>query len=184
MDNNINEYRNIRYQRTYRTIGKMSWWRIVLGVVLIVYVLLLSGLVSQMLAARMQFQLAEKLMISPEWMEKYKPATKAFIEAGVLYENGDFMAATEAFGEITGVDAAVSMKSVSALRLAGEKNAENDFIEAYELLISVDFDLLSDEDRLEYTALCNSLLEHFNNSKDVKADEYANSLSELIANIT
>lgn len=181
MDNNINEYRNIRYQRTYRTIGKMSWWRIVLGVVLIVYVLLLSGLVSQMLAARMQFQLAEKLMISPEWMEKYKPETKAFIEAGVLYENGDFMAATEAFGEITGVDAAVSMKSASALRLAAQRNEEKDFIKACELLMSVDFELLSDDDRLEYTALCDALLENFNNSTDAKADEYASALSEIIA---
>ena len=97
MDDKYSVYRNIRYNRTYRTLGKMSWWRVVLGAVLVVYVLLLSGLVSQIFATREQFVIAEKLMISPEWMEKYKPETKAFIEAGVLYQNGKINEALDEF---------------------------------------------------------------------------------------
>ena len=84
MSNKFDTYRSIRFKRTYRTLGKMSWWRIVLGLALMCYVLLLSGLVSQLFASREKFVVAEKLMISPEWMDEYKPETKAFIEAGVL----------------------------------------------------------------------------------------------------
>jgi VCBS repeat-containing protein len=42
MENKYQVYRDIRFKRTYRTIGKMSAWRIVLGVILIIFVLLLS----------------------------------------------------------------------------------------------------------------------------------------------
>ena len=96
MENKYSIYRDIRYKRTFRTLGKMSWWRIVLGFILIVLVVFIAGLPSQMLATREEFRMAEKLMISPEWMEKYKPETKAFIEAGVLYEDGKIEEAYEA----------------------------------------------------------------------------------------
>ena len=33
MDDRHSVYRQIRAQRTYRTLGKMSWWRIVLGII-------------------------------------------------------------------------------------------------------------------------------------------------------
>ena len=47
MDNRYGTYRQIRAQRTYRTLGKMSWWRIVLGLALLLSVFLISGFFSQ-----------------------------------------------------------------------------------------------------------------------------------------
>lgn len=153
MDNNINEYRNIRYQRTYRTIGKMSWWRIVLGIVLIVFVLFLSGWPSQMLAARGKFITAEKVMISPEWMEDYKPETKAFIEAGVLYENGEYEEAAAAFALITEVDAAATMKNAAELRLAIEKYDDGELDSSYDAFVRIDSTELNEDDLNSYNEL-------------------------------
>jgi len=161
MDNKYSVYRQIRYNRTYRTLGKMSWWRIILGTVLIILVLLISGFIPQRLAARGEFILAEKLMIAPGWMEQYKPDTKAFIEAGVLYQNEKFEAASEAFGNIGTVDAAKSMKNLSELKIALENLSVGDVNAAYTTLIEIDYSLLSDEDGREYLAICSSLQEHY-----------------------
>ena len=150
MDNNLNEYRNIRYQRTYRTIGKMSWWRIVLGIVLVIFVVFLSGWPSQMLAARGKFIAAEKAMISPAWMEDYKPETKAFIEAGVLYENGQYEAAAEAFEVIENIDAALSMESVSYLRLVSQYLESGELDLAHNALLKINPEFLSEEDTSVY----------------------------------
>lgn len=95
MDNKYSTYRKIRYDRTYRPLGKMTWWRVVLGILLLLLVFLLSGAVSQSFASRGQFRTAKTLMISPSWVEKYKPELKAFIDAGVLYEAGEYDAAAE-----------------------------------------------------------------------------------------
>lgn len=95
MDNKYGTYRKIRYDRTYRPLGKMTWWRVVLGIVLLILVFLLSGAVSQGLAFRGHFKAARALMISPSWVERYKPELKAFIDAGVLYEDGEYDAAAE-----------------------------------------------------------------------------------------
>ena len=157
MDNNINEYRNIRYQRTYRTIGKMSWWRIVLGIVLIVFVIFLSGWPSQMLAARGKFIAAEKAMISPEWMEDYKPDTKAFIEAGVLYENGEYEAASAAFSEISNIDAASTMKNAAELRVALESYADEKLDICYDAFSSIDPAELNEDDLQSYNELAELL---------------------------
>lgn len=157
MDNNINEYRNIRYQRTYRTIGKMSWWRIVLGIVLIVFVIFLSGWPSQMLAARGKFIAARKVMISPEWMEDYKPETKAFVDAGVLYENGDYKAASAAFSEIKSVDAAVTMKNAAELRIALQSYTDGEYDACHESLVLIDTDQLSEDDLQSYNELAELL---------------------------
>ena len=162
MDNNINEYRNIRYQRTYRTIGKMSWWRIVVGVVLIVFVLFLSGWPSQMLAARGKFIAAEKAMISPEWMEDYKPETKAFIEAGVLYENGDYEAAAAAFSSISGIDAALPMKNAAEVRQALVCYESDELEASYDTFMKIDPVQLNEGDLQTY----NERAEHLN----IKAD--------------
>lgn len=181
MDNKYSVYRSIRYNRTYRTLGKMSWWRVVLGAVLIVYVLLLSGLISQIFASREQFVIAEKLMISPEWMEDYKPETKAFIEAGVLYENGNFYEALEKFNEIEDFEAAEVMISRANLKLASEKINNREYVEAYDKLKNVDFSFLNKDDADLYLSSCESLLEYFLNQDGEEHKDYADNLMKMIS---
>lgn len=180
MDNKYSVYRQIRHDRTYRTLGKMSWWRIVLGIVLIILVLLISGFISQQFAARGQFHIAEKLMIAPEWMEEYKPDTKAFIEAGVLYQDGEFEAAAEAFDSIETVDAAEAMKSLSYVKLASEKLADGEMDAAYDALIDVDFALLSEDDGQEYLAVCVALREHYSLAESTEAQKRDQTLQGLL----
>ena len=93
--NKYSVYRQIRYDRTYRTLGRMTWWRVVLGLVLLASVFFLSGTVSQSFAARGQFRTAERLLLSRTWMERYRPDLLAFIDAGAAYEDGNYDAAYE-----------------------------------------------------------------------------------------
>lgn len=88
MDNSFGTYREIRAQRTWRPLGRMSWWRIILGIALLILVVLLSGVLPQRLAAEGRFREADRLLLFPAWMERYKPDSRTFIEAGLLYENG------------------------------------------------------------------------------------------------
>ena len=97
-------YRQIRAQRTWRPLGKMSWWRIVAGVTLLLLALLLSGVPAQRLAASGRFEAAERLILSRAWMEKYKPESLRFIRAGVLYEHGEEAAAGELLRNINPSD--------------------------------------------------------------------------------
>lgn len=170
MENKYEVYRKIRYQRTYRTLGKMSLWRVVLGLLLLLSTLFISGLVSQRIAARGNFQLAEKLMVAPGWMEKYKPETKDFIEAGVLYQNGEYEASAEAFAVIEEVDAVPAMISRCNLKIASENLAGKDFDAAYASFILVDYSHL-DEDAEEYASVCNALYEHYKNADTQKAEK-------------
>ena len=176
MDNKYGVYRQIRFNRTYRTLGKMSWWRIVLGAVLLASVFLISGVVSQRVAARGNFYLAEKLMVSPQWMEKHKPETKAFIEAGVLYQDGDYEAATAAFSVIDGVDAAPVMQDICELKLAAESIESGEYDVAYNFITSVDYISLPEENSEEYKDICQSLYEHFS----AENDTYKNKLLQLL----
>ena len=93
MDGRYSVYRQIRAQRTWRPLGKMSWWRVIVGVTLLILVLLISGVPAQRMAASGRFEAAERLLLFPSWMEKYKPESSAFIKAGVLAEHGDREAA-------------------------------------------------------------------------------------------
>ncbi len=181
MDNKYSVYRQIRFNRTYRTLGKVTWWRVALGILLIVAVLLISGVVSQSLASRGKFSMAEKLMVYPQWMEKYKPETKAFIEAGVSYENGDFEAASTAFGAISDFDAAVVMKSASDLRIASENIDAENMLDAYSDICSVDFTLLSEEDSALYIQHCELLHEHFSALSNKESSEISDNLNKLMA---
>jgi hypothetical protein len=104
MNNRTAVYRQIRAQRTWRPLGKMSWWRIVAGVTLLLLALLLSGVPAQRLAASGRFEAAERLILSRAWMEKYKPESLRFIRAGVLYEHGEEAAAGELLRNITPSD--------------------------------------------------------------------------------
>ena len=97
-------YRQIRAERTWRTLGKMSWWRIAVGVALLLLALLLSGVPAQRLAASGRFEAAERLILSRAWMEKYKPESLRFIRAGVLYEHGEEAAAGELLRNINPSD--------------------------------------------------------------------------------
>ena len=99
MNSRYSEYRQIRQARTYRTLGKMSWWRIAVGLLLLLLVFLISGLPSQRLVKSGHYKTAERLMISPAWMEKYKPELKAVIDAGSLYADGDVDGAAEKLRE-------------------------------------------------------------------------------------
>ena len=157
MDNRYSTYRQIRAQRTYRPLGKMSWWRIVLGAALLLSVFLISGFFSQRLAAAGHFKAAEKLMISPRWVETYRPALKAFIEAGVLYQDGDYEAARDAFAAIEGEEAAAAMKNVSAVRLAAQVLQGGDAEKAETVLDEVDASLLPEAELKTYHELCGEL---------------------------
>lgn len=87
--------RKIKADRIYKTLGKMSWQRIVLGVILLVYVFFLSGTASELLFKGGHYTLAERGMVSEKWMEKNKPDTKKLIDAGSLFESGDMDGAYE-----------------------------------------------------------------------------------------
>ena len=180
MDNKYSVYRNIRYNRTYRTLGKMSWWRVVLGAVLIVYVLLLSGLVSQIFATREQFVIAEKLMISPEWMEKYKPETKAFIEAGVLYQNGKINEALDEFKSLENFEAADVMISRASLKLVSEMINNLEYADAYSTLTSINFDFLNTDEIDVYLESCAVLCVFFQSQESETDKQYAENLRDII----
>ena len=104
MNNRTAVYRQIRAQRTWRPLGKMSWWRIVAGIALLLLALLLSGVPAQRLAASGRFEAADRLILSRAWMEKYKPESLRFIRAGVLYEHGEEAAAGELLRNINPSD--------------------------------------------------------------------------------
>lgn len=180
MDNKYSVYRNIRYNRTYRTLGKMSWWRVVLGAVLIIYVLLLSGLVSQLFATREQFVIAEKLMISPEWMEKYKPETKAFIEAGVLYQNGKINEALDEFKSLENFEAADVMISRASLKLVSEMINNLEYADAYNTLTSINFDFLNKDEVDVYLESCAVLCDFFQSQESETDRQCVENLRDII----
>lgn len=179
MDNRYSIYQKIRQDRTYRTLGKMSWWRILLGLLLLLLVLLISGTVSQWLASSGNFRLAEKLMISPAWMEKYKPETKAYIEAGVLYQDGDFAGALDSFGKLGDGTAAV-MESLSAVKLASEKLSAGEYDGAYAAATEVTLTLLPEDGRQEYLELCSALYAHFSTASGGEAGARAQTLLDVL----
>ena len=104
MSSRTSIYRQIRAQRTWRPLGKMSWWRVGVGIALLLFALLLSGVPSQRLAASGRFEAAERMIISHAWMERYKPESMRFIQAGALYERGEEEAARELLGSINPSD--------------------------------------------------------------------------------
>ena len=104
MNSRTSIYRQIRAQRTWRPLGKMSWWRVGVGIALLLFALLLSGVPSQRLAASGRFAAAERMIISRAWMERYKPESMRFIQAGALYGRGEEEAARELLGSINPSD--------------------------------------------------------------------------------
>ena len=162
--NKYQVYRKIRSDRAYRTLGKMTLLRVVAGVLLLVLVFLLSGAVSQYFAVRGHFKTAELLMISPGWMEKYKPEQKAYIEAGVLYQEGNFEGAYSAFDAIEDLDAATAMREVCSLNLALASLESGDYDSAYERAAAIDSSVLPEAELEQYRDMCSELLAHYEGS--------------------
>lgn len=157
MDNNkFSLYRRIRYDRTYRTLGKMSWWRVTLGTLLLLSILFFTGIVSRPFEARGEFRTAKALLITPAWLAHYHPEDLAYIEAGILYQDGDYEAALEAFRGLD-TDAAGAMRSRSALKLADLRLAEGDEAGAAALLDEVDASVLTEAEAQSYAALQTAL---------------------------
>ena len=145
-------YRKIRHDRTYRTLGEMSWWRVLLGSLLLLSILFFTGTVSRLYTARGEFHTARALLITPAWMERYLPEDLAYIDAGVLYEDGDYEAALDAFRGID-LDTARQMTARSALRLAETRLAAGDPDGAREAAAEIDEARLPEDEAEALAAL-------------------------------
>lgn len=165
MDNKYSLYRRIRQERTYRTLGRMSWWRVVTGVLLLISVLFISGQVSMSLASRGHYTAAQKLLVWPWWVDNYRPGLREYISAGVRYQNGDYEAACEVFDALE-EESAAALRSLSALRLAGERLAAGDCDAALDAVVKVDAAALSEENRRELASLCEALALHYDGTED------------------
>lgn len=181
MDNRYGLYRRIRHARTNRTLGKMSWWRVVLGLALLLFVLLLSGTVSQGFARAGQFKTARALLPSVRWLEAYRPELMAYIEAGLLYQEGDYAPAAEAFGQLEGLAAAEAMRSDALVRLAAQQLERDERDAAYDALCAAQPALLSAERLEEYRTLCAALHAWYSASEDEAAPERARALQALLS---
>lgn len=155
---NIARNRKIKADRVYRTLGRMTWWRVVLGILLLVFVFFLSGTVSERLAAKGRFNDAERFIISQKWLETYRPELKAFIESGVFYENGDFEKAYEGFSAIEDYDDAAAMCSACALKLASAAFDAEDYSAVLGYLAEIDVSLLNADDAAFVEQLRSELL--------------------------
>ena len=149
--------RQIKADRVYKTIGKMSWWRIIAGLALLALVFLMAGTVSEFFAERGHYKAAQFFMISPGWMEKHKPQEKAYFAAGVLFEEGDYAAAREACAAIGEYPPAERLEAMCCVRLAQERLAEQDIAGAYALLLGIDTSLLPEKAAEEVQLLMASL---------------------------
>lgn len=145
--------RKIKEDRIYKTLGKMSIWRIILGILLLFVVLLISGTVSEFLASRGHFHAAETFMIAPGWMEEYKPQEKAYFAAGALYEKGEYEAALKAFETITDYGKARQMESKCLLAMAENAAAAGETAKAAELIEKIDTAQLNEEETAQLDAI-------------------------------
>lgn len=177
--NKYSVYRKIRYDRTYRPLGKMSWWRVVLGLALLASVFFISGAVSGFFAARGSFRTAERLMLSERWMERYRPDFKAYIEAGVLYEDGDYAGAYEAARSVGELEEARVLKSAAAVKLAEERLAAGEHDAAFEAVCAADRARLDGELQAAYDGVCRALWEHYAPIDSIEANEKLKTLASL-----
>lgn len=180
MENRYSVYQKIRHDRTYRTLGKMRPWRVVLGAALLVLVFLISGVISQFFASHGSFRAAKALMIAPQWMEKYKPEVKAYIEAGVIFQNGEYEAACEAFSNIEDNEAAAAMKSVSAVELAKQRLAQGEYNAAYAAIEEADANYLPEDSAEAYRSVCCELLEYYSAENGSEAENRAQALRAVL----
>lgn len=156
--------RQVKYDRVYKTIGKMTPLRVLLGALLLLSVFFLAGTVSESFANRGMFRAAELCMLSPTWMEKYKPEEKAYIEAGVLYESGDYDAAMTAFSQIENLPPADMMVSACRIKTAQRLFASGDAARAYEYFSQVNTEGFSKKLLEEYRSAAAALYDYYSAS--------------------
>lgn len=156
--------RQIKADRVYRTIGKMTWWRVALGLLLLLLVLFMSGRVSDSFASRGRFETAEKLVLFPAWMEKYRPQEKEFYSAGVLYENGEYDLAYAAFASIEDYEAAEQMMRACLVRQALEALEAEDPDRAYEKILAAGPEALPLDVPADREYVCKALLDRYESS--------------------
>ena len=178
--NKYSVYRRIRQERTYRTLGRMTWWRIVLGLVLLASVFFISGAVSRFFAERGHFHTAEKLMVSRRWVETYRPDTLAFIEAGLLYEDGDYEGARAAFHAQEDSEAARTMENAAAVKIAERKLAEGEYDAAFAAATEVEPGRLPEGQEALFRDVCEALLGHYAPLSDAEAQVKAIRLQSLL----
>jgi len=166
MATNYAQNRKIKQDRIYKTLGKMSWWRIIAGVALLLLLLLISGVASKPFASRGNYKLAKTLMIAPGWMETYKPEEKAYIEAGVLFEEGRYEEALDAFYAISEHTETSVMASRTELILLSSSLLNGEYEKAYELASKIRTENLSETEQKEYAAALKELEAHFTESSD------------------
>ena len=155
----------------------MTWWRIVLGVALLILALFISGAPAKSVAARGHFVLADKLIVSDAWMVKYKPELKAFIDAGILYETGDYTAAESAFA-VADDEASEAMHSVCLLRLIELAIDSGDYDTAYDQALLVNTALLSDTELEQNQLLRDKLSSHYRQIRTVDWEERCQKLEQ------
>lgn len=173
-------YRQIRQARTYRTLGRMSWQRTALGLALLASVFFISGAVSEFFAARGHFVTARRLMLSPAWVERYRPELGRYIEGGALLEeagDGEALAAYRALGFS---EDALTMASAAALRMAKERLDAGEADAAFLAAVSVDPARLDAEQQASYRALLTALLERYKPLTDGKAQARVEKLESLL----
>ena len=57
---------------------------------ILVSILFFTGILSRPFAARGEFRTARALLLFPSWMEHYHPEDLAYLDAGILYEDGKY----------------------------------------------------------------------------------------------
>ncbi len=170
MSNKFSQYRAIKHDRAFKTLGKITWWRIVAGAALLIVVLFMAGAVSQYFAVRGNFIAAEKCMLFPGWMETYKPEAKAFFEAGARMQEGDTEAAYERLADVEELEAALNLRSDAAIELADEALAAGDNDAAYGYIASVAPESVAESSREAYRDICGRLLEIFSDDTEKSAE--------------
>ena len=151
-----------------------------LGVALLILAFVIAGTPAQILAERGHFCAAERALLFPGWAEKYRPELKAFIEAGVLYDDGDYEGALSRFDALGDVEAARAMRSVTAVRLAQSLLDGGDCDGAFEAITKADAALLSESGSGDFRAVCEALCAHYAARSDSASRERAARLASLL----
>ena len=173
-------YRQIRQARTYRTLGKMSWQRIALGLALLASVFFISGAVSGFFAARGHFRTAQRLLLSKRWVETYRPELKAWIDAGVRYEEGDYEDAFEIADSAGDFEQARILRSAAAVKLAEERLKAEDRDEAFDAVCAVESERLDEAQRAQFREICTSLKAWYGRINSIEANQKVQKLASLL----
>ena len=173
-------YRQIRQARTYRTLGKMSWQRVALGLALLASVFFISGAVSGFFAARGHFRTAQRLLLSKRWVETYRPELKAWIDAGVQYEAGDYAGAIETADSAGDFEQARVLRSAAAVKLAGERLEGEAYDASFDAACAAEPERLDEAQRAEFREICTALKAWYGRINSIEANRKVQKLSSLL----